>query len=320
MFYRHDCVTKGYHFYKYIYHIEAFKYVRKGNHIMKTVYLALFITLVVIIFPTFLSISWAWTVLPGFAAGVITFILMNRKYGKLVEGILQAANKEVQTAQAIMQRASQNANPMGQKAAQQAMIKKSASAVEKLKEGFAYTDWQVGSATSLNAQIGMLIFQNNVFQAAQGEKNKLKDAIPYLEASLIRGWRATLLQGLWHAWLRLAVCYFRVSKDQQKIKDVMETIVQVAKKEGFAWSVYAWFLMQTKDKDGAMDVLVRGSKDSTDPILKNNLQALQNGKALKMADYGQMWWGLGLELPKHLMSKPQSMGHPRMKGNRSGRR
>jgi hypothetical protein len=254
------------------------------------------------------------------AVGVATFVLINRKYGKLVEGILQEANQEVQAAQMIMQRASQNANPASQKAAQQAMIKKSALAVEKLKEGFAYTDWQVGSATSLNAQIGMLIFQNNIFQAAQGEKNKLKDAIPYLEASLVKGWRAALLQGLWHAWLRLAVCHFRVSNDQQQIKEVMENIVQVVKKEGFAWSVYAWFLMQAKNKDAAMDILVRGSQESTDPILKANLQALQNGKSLKMTEYGQMWWGLGLELPKHLMTKPQSMGHPRMKGNRFGRR
>jgi hypothetical protein len=287
---------------------------------MKTVYLALLITLATIIIPTFLSISWAWTVLPGLAAGTITFVIINRKYGKIVEGILQAANQEIQAAQMIMQRASQNANPMGQKAAQQAMEKKSALAVEKLKEGFEYSDWQLGSATSLNAQIGMLIFSNNIFLAAQGQKNKLKEAIPYLEAALVQGWRATLLQGLWPAWLRLAICYFKTSKGMNKVKEIMESIVQVVKKEGFAWSVYAWFLVHNKEIDQAIEVLVRGSKESTDPIVKSNLNALQNGKPLKMTEYGQMWWGLGLELPKHMTAKPQSMGHPRMKGNRYGRR
>lgn len=272
--------------------------------------------------PIFLGVSWAWTVLPGFAVGTITFVIINRKYGKIVEGILQEANQHIQTAQTIMQRASQNANPMGQKAAQQAMDNKSALAVEKLKEGFEYTDWQVGSATSLNAQIGMLIFSNNIFLAAQGQKNKLKEAIPYLEASLVKGWRATLLQGLWHAWLRLAICYFKTSKGKSmdKVKEVMENIVKVVKKEGFAWSVYAWFLVHNKNTDQAIEVLVRGSQESDDPVVKSNLQALQNGKPLKMVDYGQMWWGLGLELPKHLKTKPQSMGHPRMKGNRYGRR
>lgn len=287
---------------------------------MKTVYLALLITLAIIIIPTFLGISWAWTVLPGLAAGTITFVIINRKYGKIVEGILQAANQEIQAAQMIMQRASQNANPMGQKAAQQAMEKKSALAVEKLKEGFEYSDWQLGSATSLNAQIGMLIFSNNIFLAAQGQKNKLKEAIPFLEAALVQGWRATLLQGLWHAWLRLAICYFKTSKGMKKVKEIMESIVQVVKKEGFAWSVYAWFLVHNKEIDQAIEVLIRGSKESTDPIVKSNLNALQNGKPFKMTEYGQMWWGLGLELPKHMTAKPQSMGHPRMKGNRYGRR
>jgi hypothetical protein len=287
---------------------------------MKTVYLALMATLISIIFPTFFGVSSAWTILPGLAIGVATFVIINRKYGKLVDAILQEANKEVQSAQAIMQRASQNANPSSQRAAQQAMEKKSAFAVDKLKEGFQYSDWQVGSKTSLNAQIGMLIFSNNIFLAAQGQKNKLKDAIPYLEASLVRGWRANILRGLWHAWLRLAVCYFKTSKGIESIKEVMETIVLVAKKEGFAWSVYAWFLVQSKKLDQAIEVLARGAKESSDPVLKTNLQALQNGKPLKMAEYGQVWWGLGLELPKHLSSKGQGMGHPRMKGNRYSRR
>ena len=261
----------------------------------------------------------AWTVLPGLALGVITFIIVNQ-YGKLVNAILEEANREVQSAQVIMQRASQAKNVAAQRAAQQAMEKKGAIAVEKLKEGFEYSDWQIGSKTSLNAQIGMLIFSNNIFLAAQGQKNKLKEAIPYLENSMLTGWRANLLQGLWHAWLRLAVCYFKSNKGMEAVTKVMETIVAVVKKEGFVWSVYAWFLLQGKETDQAIEVLVRGSTSSSDPILKSNLQALQNGKSIKMVDYGDAWWGLGLELPKHLTAKQQSMGHPRMKGNRYARR
>ena len=320
LFYRYDCAKRVNRFSKHICHIEVFNCVRKGNPIMKTVYLALLVTFLTIFIPTFLDVSAVWTVLPGLALGVATYVYINRKYGKLVNAILEEANREVQAAQMIMQRAGQAQNAAAQRAAQQAMEKKSALAVEKLKEGFQYSDWQLGSQTSLSAQIGMLIFSNNIFLAAQGQKNKLKDAIPYLESSLVTGWRANLLQGLWHAWLRLAVCYFKTNKGIDAIKEVMENIVTVVKKEGLVWSVYAWFLVQNKQTDQAIEVLVRGATSCPDPVLKANLQALQNGKALKMTDYGQVWWGLGLELPKHLTAKQQSMGHPRMKGNRYSRR
>jgi hypothetical protein len=286
---------------------------------MKTVYLALLVGILTIILPTFAGVSWGWTVLPGLAAGMITFVMINRKYGKIVEGILQDANRDLQTAQDMMQRAQNNSNARAMKVAQKSMEKKSNQAIEKLKQGLAYTDWQVGSHSSLNAQIGMVIFSHNIFQALQGQKNKLASAIPYLEESMVKGWRANLLQGLWHAWIRLAVCYYRASKDFDKIDQVMNQIVSVAKKEGFTWSVYSWFCVQNKDLDRAIEILVRGSKESSDPHLKANLEALQNGKSLKMGEYGNQWWGLGLELPKH-MSARQSMGHPRMRSNRRSRR
>lgn len=287
---------------------------------MKTVYLALLVTFLTILLPTFWGTSLAWTVLPGLALGIGVFVFLNRKYGKLVNAIVEEANQEVQNAQMIMQRAQLSQNIAAQRAAQQTMEKKSAFAVKKLEEGLAYSEWQIGSKSSLNAQIGMLIFSNNIFLLAQGQKNKLKDAIPYLEKSIVKGWRAIPLQGLWHAWIRLAVCYFKTNKGMESVKEVMEGIVTVAKKEGFAWSVYAWFLMQSQQTDQAIEVLVRGAALSSDPILKSNLHALQNGKSLKMSDYGQMWLGLGLEIPKHLTAKQQSMGHPRMKGNRYSRR
>ena len=287
---------------------------------MKTVYLALVVGFFTIILPTLVGVSWGWTVLPGLALGTLTFVMINRKYGKIIESILHEANRDLQTAQEMMQRAQNNSNARAMKVAQQAMEKKSDQAIEKLKQGLAYTEWQVGSHSSLNAQIGMVIFSHNIFQALQGQKNKLANAIPYLEKSMAKGWRATLLQGLWHAWIRLAVCHYRTSKDFDKINPIKEQIVTVAKKEGFTWSVYSWFCVQNKDLDRAVELLARGVKESTDPHLKANLDALQNGKPLKMGEYGNQWWGLGLELPKHMATRGQSMGHPRMRSNRRARR
>lgn len=290
---------------------------------MKTVYLALVAGILAMILPTFAGISWGWTILPGIMVGVAVFVVVNRKYGKLVEAILQDATRELQTAQAMVTRAQSQQNAQAMKVAQKTMEKKSAQAVEKLKSALVHTEWQLGAKTSLNAQIGMVIFSHNIAFVLQGQKDKkakLAEATTYLEKSLVRGWRANLLQGLWHAWLRLAICHYHVSRDFTKIYDVMDQIVLVAKKEGFAWSIYAWFCMQNKDKDRAMEVLANGVKESTDPHLKANLEALRNGKALKMGEYGGQWWNLGIELPKHLTGRAQSMPHPRTKAGRRGRR
>lgn len=290
---------------------------------MKTIYLALIVGILTIILPTFAGIGWGWTVLPGFAAGIAVFVVINRKYGKIVEGILQEATSELQSAQEMIARAQAQNNPQAMKIAQKTMEVKTEQAVEKLKGALVHTEWQLGAQTSLNAQIGMVIFSHNiayVLQGQKGSKEKLAKAIEYLEKSLIKGWRANLLQGLWHAWLRLAISYYHVSRDFTQIYAVMDQITMVAKKEGFAWSIYAWFCVQNKDKDRAIEVLANGVKESTDPHLKGNLEALRNGKSLKMGEYGGQWWNLGLELPKHLTARTQSMPHPRTKAGRHGRR
>jgi hypothetical protein len=208
------------------------------------------------------------------------------------------------------------------KQAQQMMIQKSDEAVETLKGALVYSDWQAGSRSSINAQIGMVIFSNQIFAAMQNQKHKLADAIPYLDASLVKGTRATFMQGLWHAGLRLAVCHHHVNRDFSQIKEVMELIVSVAKKEGFAWAVYAWFCAQYKERDQAIEVLARGTQESSDDRLKSLLQAAQNNKAIKLNEYGNQWWGIGLEMSKQMkgMTKQQSMGHPRMRSTRRGRR
>ena len=101
---------------------------------MKTVYLALVAGILAMILPTFAGISWGWTILPGIMVGVAVFVVVNRKYGKLVEAILQDATRELQTAQAMVTRAQSQQNAQAMKVAQKTMEKKSAQAVEKLKK------------------------------------------------------------------------------------------------------------------------------------------------------------------------------------------
>ena len=82
----------------------------------------------------------------------------------------------------------------------------------------------------------MLLFSVKALQP----KGKLNEVTPYLEKAFVRGPQARLLQGMWPAWLRLAVCYFKEQKTEQ-VFEVMRHIETVAPKEGLAWSVHAWF-------------------------------------------------------------------------------
>lgn len=281
------------------------------------------------------NISVAWTILPALLITGLCFTFMNRRFGKLVEGLVHQANLELQVAQNMMQRG----GGTGGKAVQLTIEKKTEYAITLLKKGFRFQKWQLGSALSLNAQIGMILFSQSVSQnifsqggqkksksskggkGNKGHKEQLSEAMPYLEGAFVTGMKAKLMQGLWHAWLRLAVCYFVAKKDIDKTVEVMEQIVKVANKEGFAWSVYAWFYCKTNQIDKAIDVLARAVQASDDPNLPEQLSALQNGKKTKMSVYGDYWWGLGLEPPKHLNPKTlQKTGHPRMKSKRGMRR
>jgi tetratricopeptide (TPR) repeat protein len=248
--------------------------------------------------------GYSWSVLPGIFVGIGCFVILNRRFAKKVEALVHLANESVQAAQSLGQRGG------GQKGSNKLMIEKKIEyAVEILKQGFQYEKWQVGASVSLNAQIGMILFSQYIF-TQKGKKGRVSDAIPYLENSMVNGAPAKLMQGLWHSWIRLAVCYFLIEQDFEKTKETMEKIVKVAHKEGFIWAVYAWFYVKTNKTDEALEVLVRGvEKAPSDSKLAELYDALRNGKKLKMGTvYGNQWWGLGLEKPKHMNPNAQMKG------------
>ena len=77
-----------------------------------------------------------------------------------------------------------------------------------------------------------------------------------------------------------------------------ELAVKHGKKESLIWAVYAWCLLQLKDRDAAVRVLSRGvEKNPSDEKLKNALQQVQNDKRLKMRPFEPAWWQFGLEPP-----------------------
>ena len=222
------------------------------------------------------------------------------------------AMKEMEQIQAIAARGQRN------QAVLLTIEKKRAKAIELMKSCLSYEKWQMGLALQINAQVGMILYSQYVFLPKK-EKTKLNEVIPYLEGTLVKGVSAKLFQGLWYSWVCLASCYVHLNKSQDRALEILEDAVKVAEKEGFLWSFYGWVLNQAGDREKAIDVLARGAALSPDPLLKANLTALKNKKPMRMSEYGQSWYGLGFELPKHLMGAQQKMGHPRMKASR-GRR
>jgi Tfp pilus assembly protein PilF len=127
-----------------------------------------------------------------------------------------------------------------------------------------------------------------------------------LEKSLVKGAQAKIFAQLWHSWLRLAICYFKIKQDLKKTEEIMEIVVDNNPKEGFAWNMYAWFFWKAKKQEEALVVLAKGVAQSTDPILKKNWNAVQNNLPMDMTEYGESWYALGLEKPKQQVVQQSS--------------
>ncbi len=217
---------------------------------------------------------WAG-VIPGTLAFMGTYFVLARRIGNLIQGLMTSVQKELQ------------GQPTSQKEAQ-ARVER---AIKMLESGLAYDKWQFLVGSEIHAQIAMLKYMSKDLDGAERHFAK----------SSPRNYMAKAMQG--------ALYYQR--KDFPKMKSAFEAAVTSGKKESIVWAVYAWCLMQNKEKDEALKVLGRGVEaNPSDEKLKNSLSALQNDKKLKMKPYEPMWWQFGLEAPP-----PQMLG-----GGGGGRR
>lgn len=166
-------------------------------------------------------------------------------------------------------------------------------AVTVLQRGFAFAPWQFLIASQIHSQIGVLLYVKRDFD----------DALPHLEKSFSRHWVARAM---------LAVSRWR-RRDVAGMERVFESAVKANKKEGLLWCVYAWLLEKEGRHDDAVKALGRGSAaNPLDEKLKGSLQALQNGKKLRLAKlYGQQWFQFHLEAVP-----PQFVNPGLMRGSR----
>jgi tetratricopeptide (TPR) repeat protein len=209
---------------------------------------------------------WA-ALVPALLVMVAVYLLLARRIATRVQALVGLAQKEL------------SAQPSN-KREQQARIDKG---IKLLEQGLVYEKWQFLVGSELRAQIGMIHYMTKNYDEAQKQLSKASS----------RNYMAKAFQG---------ALYFQ-RKDYAQMEKSFEVAVVSGKKEAIVWAVYAWCLMQLKERDKAIRVLSRAvEKNPSDEKLKSGLTALQNDKRLKMRPYEPMWWQFGLEAP------PMDMG------------
>jgi tetratricopeptide (TPR) repeat protein len=209
-----------------------------------------------------LGFSFLAAILPGVLALLASFILLARRVALKVQNIVGIAQKELSIPPA-------NAREQKQR------VEK---AIKILEEGLAYDRWQILVGSEIHSQIGMIKYMVKDLDGAQ---------VHFAKANA-RNYMAMAMQ---------AALYYQ-RKDYSKMEATFETAVKSGKKEGLVWAAYAWCLLQQKEKEKALKVMVRAVENNpTDEKLKAGLTALQNDKKLKMKPYEPMWWQFGLEQP-----------------------
>ena|SRR5579863_5220552 len=173
---------------------------------------------------------------------------------------------------------------IGKSAEEELMKQRFPQAIKIFEKGFAYQRWQFFVSNEIHANIGMLHYVAQEFDKAR----------PNLRKSLKQNWLARAMLG---------AGYFR-DKDYSEMETSFEEAVKAGKKEGLAWSAYAWCLDKSGQRDKALKVMARAVEaNPTDERLKANLTALQNDKKIKMKSYSPQWYQFHLEKP------PQEFGY-----------
>ena len=160
-------------------------------------------------------------------------------------------------------------------------------AIRELKDAFRYAKWQIWLDGQINSQIGSIYYMRRDFS----------NAFPYLEKGFFKNWVA---MGM------LAVSYMKRNKND-KMRATFDKAVQTSPKEPLLWSLYAYCLCEIGDNSGAKGILEKGLKKLPgNEAMKGNLGLLEEGKKMKMRQFGDMWLQFHLEsigaLQKHQMA------------------
>ena len=208
--------------------------------------------------------------LPSIIGLITTYLLLVRRTLKQIEVIMGRAQAEMAKAQEAAMRS-------GRRPSEKQLKDQLRKAINIIKQGYQLKNWQFLIESQINGQVGSLLYAIKEFEEAE----------PYLRNSFLRNWMAQAM---------LAVTYFR-KKKYDKMAETFDRAVKGNKKEALLWAIYAWCLWKNKDRQGAIDVLIRAKKHVTDDKIESNLLALQNNKKMKMDGWKESWYQFHLAKP-----------------------
>ncbi len=149
-------------------------------------------------------------------------------------------------------------------------------AVKTLQAARALGKWQFLVTSQIEAQIGCILYI----------KREFNQAFEYLRKGFSRHWVAMAM---------LAICYMKRNKPEQ-MKTAFEKAVASTKNESLPWSLYAYCLDKLGERAKAIAILEKAiKKGAADDTLLANLEALQEGRKMKMKAYGEFWYQFHLE-------------------------
>jgi tetratricopeptide (TPR) repeat protein len=157
-------------------------------------------------------------------------------------------------------------------------------AIRTLQQTLRFGVWQFSVRGQIHSQIGMIYYL----------KRDFSNAFPHLEKSFAKNWIA---MGM------LAISYMKRNK-KEKMTATFEKAIQWSPKESLLWNLYAYCLAESGSATAAKKVLERGLKKLPgEERITHNLQALQEGKKMKMKGFGDMWLQFHLEKQSVIMKQ-----------------
>ncbi len=211
-------------------------------------------------------VLWFATGLPWWVSLLVAFALFATCYILLMRHVMKKVSADMESAGKDLQ---------GQR------IDK---AIRTLQQTLRFGAWQFSVRGQIHSQIGMIYYL----------KRDFSNAFPHLEKSFAKNWIA---MGM------LAISYMKRNK-KEKMTATFEKAVQWSPKESLLWNVYAYCLVESGSTDKAIKVLERGLKKLPgEERLAHNLQALKEGKKMKMKAFGDMWLQFHLEKQSVIMKQ-----------------
>lgn len=219
-----------------------------------------------------------WTIFISLAVGVAVggalraSQLITSSAAAILPGILAA----LVAAIFLFRRVASRINPIVEGAQKHLQGGRREMALQTLRDGLRWTKWHPWLEPQLRTQIGALLYNQQDLDGAIAE--------------LRHGSKSP-----WESRVFLACAYFKKKEPEPMVK-AFEDAAKAGEKEELYWTIYAWCLNAQGKKDEAKKVIERGlDKLPGNARLRGQLEAIAEGKKLKVAPFGDRWAAFGLD-------------------------